>query len=246
MAVGQIDGVVRDLLFQLGLTDAAGNQVVSVGVLEIVAAGGETWTIEPVNSDNTLGLQRVGGTGSFESLTAAATATWGVLQLTANDAGPAFAARQSTAVGAGGFGWVDGPVNDGAGGQVVVAKIVGGVVALTNTVAADVLDFTLANDEFVGAVFTYTVSATDGGDHQLVSGQAVVNLINDGGTIQGTVTKGTEVTDVTAGTLTVALALDVSASPASVELTATSSLTPTAMRARVIANNHTPLRGQVP
>lgn len=73
MAVGQIDGVVRDLLFQLGLTDAAGNPIVgglngfsnpAAGRLTVDAGAGDVSNFVGASDRNL----RIASTGATRSI----------------------------------------------------------------------------------------------------------------------------------------------------------------------------------
>ena len=111
-------------------------------------------------------------------------------------------------------------------GTLVDRLIVAPEKSLTNGTAANILGLSLPSGSRAGLIFQWSVEATDGTDHQVVSGQSAISLVNKAGTLTSNVSAlGTPASAVSAGTLAVVFDASLVGNIATIRCNAASSLT---------------------
>jgi hypothetical protein len=115
-------------------------------------------------------------------------------------------------------------------------QTINGVVALTDNTATTILTVALATGEQSGGSMRYTVYADDATDFQTYTRNLTWAAVNKAGTITVDVDNGTPTSQAnSAGTLTVTLGSTTGASLFNIQVTADTSLTPTNLDCKFIA-----------
>ena len=116
----------------------------------------------------------------------------------------------------------------GSTGQTRVNRLIinGSVTNLVTTVASTIATVTNASNSSAGGQVFYTVEASDGTDFQNASGIFNFSLVNKATVVTSNIMNVTESSAVSAGTLVNVFSF----SGASLQLTTTTSLTPTTLR----------------
>lgn len=112
-------------------------------------------------------------------------------------------------------------------------------VTITDNVATDILDIALAAGQMIGGKLVYTITATDGTDHQSKSGSCTFSAVNKAGTITCAIGEAETPTDaLSGGTLDDTWAIADTTNKVTIRLTSNTSLTPTAMSVRYTLTLH--------
>ena len=116
--------------------------------------------------------------------------------------------------------------------QHVQAKFVN----LTEATATNVTSISLPSGKVTGGTATVTVWASDGTDHQTLTSQIRFGAVNKAGTLTTTCNQTDGTTAASAGTLTVTYDTAASGANLLIRANATSSLTQTVLRCRIVIN----------
>ena len=103
---------------------------------------------------------------------------------------------------------------------------------LTESSATGIVDIAITAGKIAGGRVIYTVEANDATDYQAITGYAGFSVVNKGGTLTSALSPITEVTAVSAGTLTCTPTLVAGTNKITLSLNAVSSLTQTTLRVR--------------
>jgi hypothetical protein len=114
------------------------------------------------------------------------------------------------------------------------ARIIGRYKDLTEATATNLVSIALASGKVLGGTASVTVWAGDGTDCQALTSQVRFDAINKAGTVTATCTQTDNTTAASAGTLTVTYDATASGSNVLLRANATSSLTQTTLRARLV------------
>lgn len=120
--------------------------------------------------------------------------------------------------------------------QQTRAQVVARFKNLTETSATDVVSIALPSGKVTGGTATVTVWASDGTDHQAITSEIRFAAINKAGTVTATCTQTDGNTAASAGTLTVTYDAIASGNNVILRANATSSLTQTILRSRIVIN----------
>jgi hypothetical protein len=105
---------------------------------------------------------------------------------------------------------------------------------LTEGAATNVVSISLPSGRVTGGTATFTVWASDGTDHQALTSEIRFSAVNKAGTITATTSQTDGATAASAGTLTVTYDATASGNNLLLRANATSSLTQTILRARLV------------
>lgn len=107
-------------------------------------------------------------------------------------------------------------------------------VNLTESTATNLTSIALASGKVTGGTATLTVWASDGTDHQALTSEVRFSAVNKAGTVTATCTQTDGTTAASTGTLTVTYDATASGNNLLLRANATSSLTQTILRARLV------------
>lgn len=103
----------------------------------------------------------------------------------------------------------------------------GSVVGMTSAAASTIATVTNASNSMAGGILSYSIEASDGTDFQVISGQIAFSLVNKATVVTSNILNlGGEASAVSTGTLVAVFSF----SGASLQVTPTTSLTPTTLR----------------
>lgn len=144
----------------------------------------------------------------------------------------------STGTGAGGDVFVETSMSGSSGSSANSAqeraRIIGRYKDLTEATATNLASIALASGKVLGGTATITVWAADASDCQAITSEVRFSAVNKAGTITATVTQTDNTTAASAGTLNVTYDATQSGSAVLLRANATSSLTQTTLRARLV------------
>ena len=144
----------------------------------------------------------------------------------------------STGTGAGGDVFVETSMSSSSGSTANSvqerSRIIGRVKDLTEGTATNLASIALASGKVTGGTATITVWASDGTDYQALTSEIRFSAVNKAGTITATVSQTDGTTAASAGTLTVTYDATQSGSAILLRANATSSLTQTVLRSRMV------------
>jgi hypothetical protein len=107
-------------------------------------------------------------------------------------------------------------------------------INLTEGTATNVASIALASGKVTGGTATLTVWASDGTDHQALTSEVRFSAVNKAGTLTATTSQTDGTTAASAGTLTVTYDASSSGNNLLLRANATSSLTQTTLRCRLV------------
>lgn len=123
-----------------------------------------------------------------------------------------------------------------ANSQQTRAQVVARFKNLTEGTATDVVSVALPSGKVTGGTATLTVWASDGTDHQALTSQIRFAAVNKAGTVTATCTQTDGTTAASTGTLTVTCDATTTGDNVILRANATSSLTQTILRSRIVIN----------
>lgn len=114
------------------------------------------------------------------------------------------------------------------------SRVIGRFINLTESTATNLVSIALASGKVTGGTATLTVWASDGTDHQALTSEIRFAAVNKAGTVTATCTQTDGTTAASTGTLTVTYDAIASGNNVILRANATSSLTQTTLRSRIV------------